>query len=133
MPVALAAAALAGGCGLDDDGAEKPTLETTDSGTRIITVTDRKAGLEMEIQDDSLYVKTIKDAPPSTRDLLGASCEDDGKQGVDASAQFPVYWREDSSDWGSALARDDNLGRVEVYESQTIMTRSRRSPSRPST
>jgi len=96
-------------------------------------VTDRKAGLEMEIQDDSLYVKTIKDAPPSTRDLLGASCEDDGKQGVDASAQFPVYWREDSSDWGSALARDDNLGRVEVYESQTIMTRSRRSPSRPST
>lgn len=126
VPVALAAAVLAAGCGgaADESGSgagQKPKLETTDAGTRIITAIDERAGLRIEVQDDSLYVKAEAGVPQSTRELegelLGASCEDDGKAGVEASAQFPVYWREDSGDWGSALAREDNQSRVESYDS----------------
>ncbi len=123
----LLAAALAAGCGSEgSDSAgsgagEKPKLETTDAGTRTIAVTDEQTGLKVEIQDDSLYVTAEDGAPQATKDLagqpIGASCEDDGKDGVEASPQFPVYWRDESKDWGSALAREDNLGRTESYES----------------
>ena len=123
----LLAAALAAGCGADDSSTagsgagDKPKLETTDAGTRKIAVTDEKAGLRIEVQDDSLYVTPEDGAPQSTADLegdlLGASCEDDGREGVQASPQFPVYWRDESKDWGSALAREDELGRVESYDS----------------
>jgi len=125
--IAVAAAVLAAGCGGNEEGgsgsggAEKPKLETDDSGTRTIKVIDAKAGLEIEIQNDGLGVKATADAPEATRalegELLGGSCEDDGKEGVEAAAQFPVYWREEYGDWGSALAREDNLGKFEVYES----------------
>jgi hypothetical protein len=126
VPVALAAAVLAAGCGgaAGESGGgagQEPKLETSDAGTRIITAIDERAGLRIEVQDDSLYVKAEAGVPQSTRELegelLGASCEDDGKAGVEASAQFPVYWREDSGDWGSAVAREDNQGRVESYDS----------------
>ena len=117
---------LAAGCGgaADEPGpaeGQEPKLETTDAGTRIITAADERAGLRIEVQDDSLYVKAEANGPQSTKALeggpLGASCEDDGKAGVEASAQFPVYWREDSRDWGSGLAREDNQGRFESYDS----------------
>jgi len=123
----LLVAGLAAGCGGGDSGtagsdaADKPNLETTDAGTRTIAVTDGQAGLRIEVQDDSLYVTVEDGAPESTKglegDLLGASCEDDGKEGVQASPQFPLYWRDESEDWGSALARADGLGRTESYDS----------------
>jgi len=127
LMASLLAAALATGCGGGDTNsagsgaADKPKLETTDAGTRTIAVTDEQTGLRIEIQDDSLYVTAEDGAPQATKDLagqpIGASCEDDGKDGVEASPQFPVYWRDDSEDWGSALAREDNLGEVESYDS----------------
>lgn len=71
--IALAAVALVAGCGGDDEGGsgsgggDEPKLETTDAGTRIIAVTDEKAGLEIEVQGDTLGVKVTGDAPESTR------------------------------------------------------------------
>ena len=116
---ALGVAVLAAGCGGDDE--DKPKLRTIDSGTRVIEVTDAKAGLKIEVQDDSLYVEAEEGAPESTKslegELIGGSCQDDGKGGVEASPQFPVYWREKSGDWGSGLAREDDLGRTESYGS----------------
>ncbi len=51
-------------------------------------------------------MKASSDAPEGTRalegELVGGSCEDDGKEGVEAAAQFPVNWREVYGDWGSA-------------------------------
>lgn len=37
---------------------------------------------------------------------LGGDCEVDGKGGVRVARRFPIYWREDPGDWGSAVARD---------------------------
>jgi hypothetical protein len=59
VPVALAAAVLAAGCGgaAGESGGgagQEPKLETTDAGTRIITAIDQRAGLRIEVQDDSL-------------------------------------------------------------------------------
>lgn len=112
----LAVAVMAAGCGGDEED-EAPKLQTTDSGTRVIAVTDAKAGLRIEVQDDSLYVEAEDGAPESTKKaegkLLGASCLDDGREGVEAAAQFPVYWREKSNDWGSALARQDDFDRLD--------------------
>jgi hypothetical protein len=116
-------AAVVVGCGGDGEDAGKPKLETTDAGTRIIGVTDEKAGLEIEIQNDSLFATPTDDAPESTKEvegeLIGASCRDDGRQGVEASPQFPVYWREKSGDWGSALARQDDYDRTD--ESRPVL------------
>lgn len=124
MPITLLLAAAIAGCGGASEGSSadaKPQLETTDAGTRTIAVTDEKAGLRIEVQDDSLYVTVEQGAPQSTTDLegelCGASCEDDGKAGVEASPEFPVYWRDESEDWGTALARADEQGRVESYDS----------------
>ena len=125
LAAAALAAALAAGCGGGTGGSgaqdDKPKVETTEAGTRIITATDERAGLRVEVQNDSLGVTAEKDAPQSTKELegelLGASCEDDGKAGVEAAGQFPVYWREQFGDWGSALARKDDRGRVEYYDS----------------
>lgn len=111
-----AAAVLATGCGADDEpsgSASKsgPQVETTDAGTKIIAATDDKAGLRVEIQDDSLYVTLTDDAPDTTRELegkgIGGSCEDDGDGGVEAAAEFPILWRDDPGDWGSNLSRAD--------------------------
>jgi len=112
----LAVAILAAGCGADDEpsgsGAESgPEVETTEAGTKKIAATDEKAGLKVEVQDDSLYVTLTDDAPDEARELegdgLGGSCEDDGKEGVDAASEFPILWRDSSEDWGSALSRAD--------------------------
>ncbi len=104
------------GCGADDEPSGSATkdeaqVETTDAGTKIIAATDEKAGLRVEVQDDTVLVTLTDDAPDSSRQLegtgIGGSCEDDGGGGVEASGEFPVYWREDPGDWGSALARED--------------------------
>ena len=117
---ALAVAVLGAGCGGDEGeaigGPPLPELRTTGSGTRVIATIDPAAGLRVEVQDDSLYVRVTKGAPVRTQRLegtpLGGSCKDDGKGGVRASPQFPVYWRERFGDWGSALAREDDLART---------------------
>ncbi|MEJ7750937.1 MAG: hypothetical protein WKF32_05765 [Thermoleophilaceae bacterium] len=114
LVVLLAAATVAAGCGADDEPSGSPAkggaeVETTESGTKIIASTDEKAGMRVEVQDDSLYVTLTDDAPQATRDLegqgIGGSCDDDGGGGVEAAAEFPILWREDPGDWGSALSR----------------------------
>jgi len=124
VPITLLLAAAIVGCAGDSERSSadaKPRVETTDAGTRKIAVTDEQAGLRIEIQDDSLYVMVADGAPRSTTDLegepLGASCEDDGREGVGASPEFPIFWRDEFEDWGTALARADEQGRVESYES----------------
>ena len=117
---ALAVAVLAAGCGGDEGeaigGPPLPELRTTGSGTRVIAAIDRVAGLRLEVQDDSLHARVTKDAPVSTQRLegtpLGGSCRDDGRGGVRASPQFPVYWRDRSGGWVSSLAREDDLART---------------------
>lgn len=104
------------GCGADEEGAESGSkaaseVQITEAGTKKIAAVDDKAGVKVEVQDDSLYVTLTGDAPEATRALegegIGGSCEDDGKGGVEASGEFPIYWREDPGDWGSALSRAD--------------------------
>lgn len=107
--VILAAAALiVAGCG--DENAAGRAIRTTAAGTVIVGATHAKAGLKVEIQNDSLYVQLTDDAPGPTRRLagkpLGGACEVDGEGGVRVARQFPIYWREDSGDWGSAVVRD---------------------------
>ncbi len=96
-------------CGEDDNG-DARELRTTDAGTVIIGAADDKAGLEVEIQDDSLYVRLTDDAPGAARKLagkpLGGACEVDGRGGVRVARQFPIYWRQDPGDWGSAVVRE---------------------------
>lgn len=126
----LATAALAAGCAEDDPIGDfgsppKPELRTTGSGTRVIAALDQFPGLRMEIQDDSLYVRVTKDAPVTTQRLegtpLGGSCKDDGKGGVRAAPQFPVYWREQFGDWGSDLAREDDLARTSPGQRHPVL------------
>ena len=113
--LALALALAAGACGGDDEaGGGAPAADpvrTTDAGTRIVAATDPRRGLEVEVQDDSLYVHLAPDAPPESRALagepLGGSCTVDGGGGVRVERQFPVLWREEYGDWGTALARID--------------------------
>lgn len=97
------------GCGEDNSSAAHE-LHTTDGGTVIIGADDDKAGLNVEIQDDNLYVRLAHDAPQVARKLagkpLGGACAVDGEGGVRVARQFPIYWREDYGDWGSALVRD---------------------------
>ena len=107
--VVLATGALtAAACGGSDRN-EAQKVHTTDAGTIIVHMTDKAAGLKVEIQDDSLYVQLTDDAPQATRDLagepLGGACEVDGDGGVQVSRHFPIYWREDPGDWGTALVR----------------------------
>jgi hypothetical protein len=109
MRVALGVGALtAAGCG-GSDGREAQKVHTTNAGTIIVHMTDKDAGLKVEIQDDNLYVQLTDDAPKPTRDLagepLGGACEVDGRGGVQVSRHFPIYWREDPGDWGTAVLR----------------------------
>ena len=106
----LALAALtAVGCG-GGDGRDAPRVRTTDAGTVIVGATDDRAGIKVEIQDDSLYVTLVDDAPRSARTLagkpLGGACEVDGRDGVRVARQFPIYWRKEYGDWGSSVVRD---------------------------
>jgi hypothetical protein len=107
--VVLAISALtAVGCG-GSDRSEPQQVHTTNAGTIIVHMTDKDAGLKVEIQDDNLYVQVTDDAPKATRDLagepLGGACEVDGGGGVQVSRHFPIYWREDPGDWGTAVLR----------------------------
>jgi len=96
------------GCG-GGEGEEEGKVHTTDAGTVIVKATDDKTGLEVEVQNDSIYVHLAKDAPKAIRDMgggpLGGACEVDGGGSVKVSRQFPIYWREDPGDWGSAVVR----------------------------
>jgi len=117
---ALAVAVLGAGCGGDEGeaigGPPLPELRTTGSGTRVIATIDPVAGLRVEVRDDSLKVRVTRDAAAKTRRLegtpLGGSYRDDGRGGVRASPQFPVYWRDRSGGWVSSLAREDDLART---------------------
>ena len=99
----------AGGCGGGDRG-DAPRVRTTDAGTAIIAATDDRAGLKVEVQDNSLYVTLVDDAPRAARTLagkpLGGACEVDGRDGVRVARQFPIYWRKEYGDWGSSVVRD---------------------------
>ncbi|MDQ3645097.1 MAG: hypothetical protein M3356_06295 [Actinomycetota bacterium] len=117
LPV-LVALLTALGCGGDDDGNDgggedgngAPEVRTTEAGTVIVGAADEEAGLEVEIQDDTMLVRLAKGAPAAARELagkpLGGACEVDGEGGVEVARQFPIYWREDPGDWGSAVIRD---------------------------
>lgn len=90
----------------DGGGAE---MRTTEAGLHIIETTDPETGLHLEIQGDNLYLKLPDD--PSTEvaalseDTLGGSCEVADDAPFDLPELFPVYWRERSGDWGTALTR----------------------------
>ncbi len=129
LALSLLAFALLAGCGGDeeqssstDDGDAQ--VETTDAGTKIIRASDERAGLDAEIQDDGIYIRSSDDAPAAISGLEGqtisGSCEDDGGGGVEAATQFPIYWRDDPGDWGSALARanpeDGGVTTVEIED-----------------
>ena len=106
LPALLAVGALTAiGCGGDGDA---PKIRTTDAGTVIVGTT--AAGLKVEIQDDNLYVQLTDDAPEAARKLagevLGGACEVDGGGRVKVGRQFPIYWRDDPGDWGTAVIRD---------------------------
>lgn len=126
--VSLVLLALPAGCGGDEErggssGDGGPRVETTDAGTKIIKTSDERAGLRAEIQDDSIYISASDEAPASIRALegqtIGGSCEDDGRGGVEAAQDFPIYWRDDPGDWGSALARADlERGVVTIEEGE---------------
>jgi hypothetical protein len=96
------------GCGDGDSAA--PKVHTTDAGTVIVGTTVKEAGLEVEIQDDSLYVDLAADAPKAAHDLagkpLGGACVVDGRGGVRVARQFPIYWRAEYRNWGTAVVRD---------------------------
>lgn len=117
------AAACSGGSGGDDDGAAEggggqqvsdeqeggADLRTTDTGLKIIEATDVETGLQLEIQDDSLYLK-LPDEPSATvaglgGDGLGGSCDVSDDAPFTMPRLFPVYWRDEIGDWGSAVTR----------------------------
>ena len=113
MPALVVVGALAAGCGGGDGAARvtgTPQVRTTDAGTVIVGASDEAAGLEVEIQNDSLYVRLAGGAPETARELagrpLGGACAVDGEGGVAVARQFPIYWRDDPGDWGSAVVRD---------------------------
>ncbi len=98
------------GCGGEDKNGGAPEIRTTDAGTVIVGATDEKVGIEVEIQNDSLYVRLADGASEGARELagrpLGGACEVDGAGGVEVARQFPIYWRDGPDDWGSAVVRD---------------------------
>lgn len=126
LVVSLLALVLLAGCGDDEERSDSggdgggARVETTDAGTKIIEASDERAGLDAEIQDDSIYISASDGAPASVGDLEGktisGSCEDDGGGDVEAAQDFPIFWRDDPGDWGSALARADVERRVITVE-----------------
>jgi hypothetical protein len=101
------------GCGRDDGADARkhaPKVTTTAAGTVRVSAIDERAGLNVEIQDDGLSVKLAADPPAAARalagDPLGGACEVDGDGDVQVAERFPIYWREDFRDWGTALVRD---------------------------
>ena len=119
----VCAALALGGCGSNDPSSspEKPTsapkaeteggatMETTDAGTKIIMATDQETNLVLEVQNNSVYLKAPSSPDPKIAALrgknLGGACDVSAAAGFSTAELFPLYWREDSGDWGSALAR----------------------------
>jgi hypothetical protein len=105
--VLAGAVALAGcgGGGEDDPDTAQRRVVTTDAGTIIVrTVTDRQ-GLELEVQNSSVYVRPTKDTPQALLDQasgkpLGGRCRTRDGRTVGTVA---LYWRARSKDWGANL------------------------------
>ncbi len=102
------------GCGSESKSASASKeggakMETSEHGTKIIKTTDRKTGLQPEIQDDSLYLKLPENATGKAAELratgLGGACDVSSNAPFEMPKLFPIYWREDSNDWGTALVR----------------------------
>jgi hypothetical protein len=80
-------------------------------GVRIITANDAETGLQLELQDDNLYLELTGDTPAKVRDRIkgqGLAGECEGAPGKDVpglARGFQIFWRERSGDWGSAVLR----------------------------
>ncbi|WP_022929107.1 hypothetical protein [Patulibacter americanus] len=102
---AIALTGCAGGGADDDPDTAQRRVVTTDAGTIIIrTVTDRE-GLEVEVQESSVYVRPTKDTPrallaEASGKPLGGRCRTRDGRTVGTIA---LYWRERSKDWGASL------------------------------
>jgi hypothetical protein len=113
LAIAALAAVLVAGCGGSDGdkGGEGHGQVRDSHGLHIITVQDDETGLQLEFQDDSLYLKPTADTPADLRDRikgqgLAGRCEGKPGQTVPGlSRGFQIFWREDSSDWGSSVVR----------------------------
>lgn len=104
-------ALLGAGCG-SDEGASREggaEMETTEHGTKIISSVDQETGLRLEIQDNGLYLTLPEEPAGKAAELrgtgLGGACDVASEAPFSMPELFPIYWREDSSDWGSALTR----------------------------
>jgi hypothetical protein len=111
---ALTALIVVAGCGSGGDGdqfAEGHGKVRDSDGLHIITVDDAQTGLRLELQDDSLYLKTTAKTKPDVRDRirgqgLAGQCEGaPGKSVPGLTSGFQIYWREQFGDWGSAVVR----------------------------
>lgn len=107
----LLSALLSAGCSGDEGASPEggAEMETTEHGTKIISSVDRETGLRLEIQDNSLYLKLPEEPVGKAAELrgtgLGGACDVSSEAPFSMPELFPIYWREDFNDWGSALTR----------------------------
>lgn len=84
-------------------------METTEYGTKIIKSVDQETGLRLETQDNSLYLKLPENPTGKAAEVkgngLGGACDVSSDAPFTMPELFPIYWREDYDDWGTALAR----------------------------